>query len=184
MQNREKLARVKLLVLDVDGVLTEGDVTYGTEGLELKTFNVKDGLGIRLAMNFGLAVAIATGRKSDAVARRARELGVTQVLQNASDKESALRRLCESLAVPLEHTAFLADDLNDLPGLKMVGAPMAVADAAPEVRAAAVYVTRARGGRGAAREAIEAILSSQGKWQEAVASYLNSLKKKSAGTTR
>jgi YrbI family 3-deoxy-D-manno-octulosonate 8-phosphate phosphatase len=183
MQNREKLARVKLLVLDVDGVLTEGDVTYGTQGLELKTFNVKDGLGIRLAVNFGLTVALLTGRTSDAVARRARELGVTEVLQNVQDKEAALRQLSQRLALALEDTAFLADDLNDLPGLKMVGAPMAVADAAPEVRAAAVYVTRAPGGRGAAREAIEAILGSQGKWQEAVASYLNLLKKESASST-
>ena len=147
----------------------------------MKTFHVRDGLGIRLAVNFGLTVAIVSGRTSEAVLRRARDLRVTEVIQRARNKAAALSQLSERLAIPLEETAFLADDLNDLPALELAGVPMAVADAAPEVKAAAVFITRARGGQGAVREAVEAILKAQDRWEEAVASYLELLKRETVG---
>ncbi len=169
------LARVKLLVCDVDGVLTDGAVMYGSGKTELKVFNVKDGLAIKLAGWSDLPVVWLTGRASEAVACRADELGVP-VYQSAVDKGAGIRRVADDRHVPLGDIAYLADDLNDLPALRLVGLPLAVADAAAEVIAVAHFVTRAPGGHGAVREAIEYLLRGQGRWDAAVQTYLQHLR--------
>lgn len=160
--------------MDVDGVLTDGSVIFGPD-LELKCFNITDGLGIVLALRAGLRVAWITGRCSDAVRRRARELGVTVLLEGAANKRLGLTAACRQLGTTPEHALYLGDDLNDLPAFAVAGLPVAVASAAPEVREAACWVTRAPGGRGAVRETIERLLREQGRWQEVLRDYLASL---------
>ena len=168
-------ASIRLLVCDVDGVLTDGSVTYGQHGLELKAFNIKDGLAMKLAAWAGLPVVWLTGRTSEAVARRAAELEV-EVVQGEGDKARGLQAIARAHAVPLSAIAYVGDDLNDLPALRCAGLPIAVADAAEEVRAVAGYVTRASGGHGAIREIIEAILHAQHRWDEAVDLYLERIR--------
>jgi 3-deoxy-D-manno-octulosonate 8-phosphate phosphatase (KDO 8-P phosphatase) len=172
---RSRLAGVKLLVFDVDGVLTEGRIIYTDEGAEAKAFDVKDGLGVRVASAAGLQVAIMTGRASRVVERRARDLRISDVLQRVGDKAAALIRLASSKGIGLEEVAFVGDDLNDREAMRMVGVSIAPCDAVAEVREAADAVTDAAGGRGAAREAVEAILRAQDRWDEAVAAYLEGL---------
>lgn len=166
---------IRLMVFDVDGVLTDGAITYHSDtiggGGESKNFHTKDGLGLRAAMQSGVKVAIVTARKSDIVARRMSELGIADVVQGCKDKAKEVSRLADALGVSLEHTAYLGDDLVDLPAMNKVGYPMAVADAAAELRDMAVFVTELPGGRGAAREAVEHVLKAQGKWDAIVAGY-------------
>jgi len=172
---RERLAKVQLLVFDVDGVLTQGEIIYTDEGAEAKVFDVRDGLGIRVASAAGLGLALMTGRASSVVQRRARDLRVPEVLQRVGDKAAALRKLAEGKGIPLERVAFMGDDLNDLEAMRVAGVSIAPADGAAEVREEADLVTDAPGGRGAAREAVEAILRAQGRWEEAVSRYLKGL---------
>lgn len=174
MEQQQVLAGIKLLVCDVDGVLTDGTIVYGSEGVELKAFDIKDGLAIKLAGWNALPVVWLTGRCSEAVARRAAELDV-HVYQGATDKAAGLHAVARDHHLTLHEIAYLADDLNDLPALRLVGWPVAVADAAPEVMAVAAYTTRARGGRGAVREVIEQILHAQGRWAAAIETYLTRL---------
>ena len=171
MVSNEQLARIRLLACDVDGVITDGALIYSSGSMELKVFNIKDGLGIKLAGWCGLPVIWLTGRKSEAVAWRADELGV-QVYQGAADKEAGLRRVARDKGVSLSEIAYIGDDLNDLPAMRLAGLPAAVADAAPEVAALAAYVTQAPGGHGAVRELIEYILRGQGRWEAAIETYL------------
>ena len=172
---RERLAKVQLLVFDVDGVLTQGDIIYTDAGAEAKTFDVKDGLGIRVASDLGLGLALMTGRTSQLVQRRARDLRIPEVLQRVGDKGAALRKLAEGKGIPIEQVAFMGDDLNDREAMRLAGVAIAPADAAAEIRREADLVTEAPGGRGAAREAVEAILRAQGRWEEAVNRYLEGL---------
>lgn len=153
---------VELLILDVDGVLTDGAITLDPQGRELKTFSSRDGFGVKLWQRMGFHVAIISGRASEAVAHRARELGVEHVMLGCRDKGAALHDLAKKSGVSLNRMAALADDWPDLPILRRVGYPMAVADAAPEVIAAARHTTAAPGGRGAVREAIEHLLDRAG----------------------
>jgi 3-deoxy-D-manno-octulosonate 8-phosphate phosphatase (KDO 8-P phosphatase) len=170
---RERCAAVELLVLDVDGVLTGGGITYADNGVELKTFHVRDGSGLKIWHQAGKRSAVITGRSSRVVAVRAAELGIGQVVQGAGDKLAAYRQvLCDSGLGP-EQVCFLGDDLPDLPLLRHCGLAVAVADACPEARAEAHLVTRAAGGQGAAREVIELVLGCQGLWQQAVERYRN-----------
>lgn len=166
---------IRLIIFDVDGVLTDGAITYHADasggGGESKNFHTKDGLGLRAAMQSGVQVAIITARSSDIVARRMSELGIEHVVQGCKDKAEEVGRLAEALGVALEDTAYLGDDLVDLPAMRRVGYPMAVADAAAELRDMAAFVTKLPGGRGAAREAVEHILKAQGKWDAVVAGY-------------
>lgn len=162
---------IRLIVFDVDGVLTDGAITYHKDGGESKNFHTKDGLGLRAAMQSGVKVAIVTARSSDIVARRMNELGIKDVVQGCKDKAKEVGRLADALGVALEDTAYLGDDLVDLPAMNRVGYPMAVADAAAELRDMAAYVTELPGGRGAAREAVEHILKAQSKWDAVVAGY-------------
>lgn len=154
-------ADIALLVLDVDGVLTDGRLWYGPGGEELKAFHVRDGHGIVQLLAAGLRVAVISGRSSPAVATRMRELGVTDVIQGVTDKARALAELLARVGVEPQRVASLGDDTPDLGLLAGVGLPAAVADAHPAVLAAAAYVTRAAGGQGAVRELCDLLLAAR-----------------------
>ncbi len=159
------LNRIGLIVLDVDGVLTDGTVRLLPDGGEVKVFSVRDGLAIRWALQAGIGVAFLSGRQSAAVERRAAELGVTQVIQGSRDKVADFEILAKDSGDRFEDTAFMGDDVPDLPLLDRVGLSAAPADAAPELLTEVDYVCRAEGGRGAVRELIELVLRSRGVWQ-------------------
>jgi 3-deoxy-D-manno-octulosonate 8-phosphate phosphatase (KDO 8-P phosphatase) len=167
---RERLAAARLLVLDVDGVLTDGSLRYTRRGEEGKTFSVRDGLGIRLLLQAGLAVAVVSGRRGEAVAVRCRELGLPDelVIQGSRDKAADLDALERRLGLADAAVAAIGDDLPDLPLLVRVGVAVCPADADPEVVAVCHLVCRAAGGKGAVREVAELILKVQGRWQELV----------------
>jgi 3-deoxy-D-manno-octulosonate 8-phosphate phosphatase (KDO 8-P phosphatase) len=166
------LRTIEMLVLDVDGVLTDGRVITHSDGSESKCFHVLDGHGIRLWQRAGLQMAWLSGRVSTATMRRAEELQVQYVLQDCHVKLPALQQLLERLGMPAGKVAYVGDDLMDVPVLRYVGFAVAVADAVAEVRAHADYVTTRPGGRGAVREVIEYILKNSGRWDSLVARYL------------
>lgn len=159
-----RAARIRLMVLDVDGVLTDGRLYFGPQGEALKAFDVRDGHGIKLLMAGGVEVAILTARRSEIVAARMRELGVTRVLQGQSDKRAALAALLAELGLAAEHCGYMGDDLPDLGALRLAGFAAAPADAAPEVLASAHWVAPREGGRAAVRAAAEFILRAQDRW--------------------
>ena len=165
-----RAALVEAIVFDVDGVLTRGDIIYGTEG-EWKTFNAQDGMGFDLARQAGLKLAVFSGRSSTAVRRRARELHVNAVAEGVKDKGSAIGELLEKLGVKAEQVCYVGDDLVDLPAMAVAGFPVAVANGVEEVRKAAAWVTTKRGGDGAAREVIEFVLKAKGAWPQVVQRY-------------
>lgn len=165
---REKAQKVKWLLLDVDGVMTDGGIVL-SDGLEIKRFHTQDGLGIRLAQRAGLRVGILTGRESEAVARRARELGIEEVRQGCSSKLEAYLQVVERYGLKDEEVAYMGDDLPDLPLLRRVGLAFAVANAVPEVKRQVDHVTRKAGGEGAVREAVELLLRLTGQWEKVVA---------------
>ena len=148
----ERARAVRLAILDVDGVLTDGTLWYGPEGEALKAFNTLDGHGVKMLAEAGIAVAILSGRASGAVERRAKELGIAHVIQGAADKVREFERLVAKLGVQPADCAFVGDDLPDLAVMQRCGLAVAVANAVDEVKAIAHYVTRARGGQGAVRE--------------------------------
>lgn len=150
---------IRMLVLDVDGVLTDGRLYFGPRGETLKVFNVRDGAGIVQLRRAGIVVVVISGRRSPMVARRCRELGVQYVYQGVQDKLAVLRRLCTRLEVPLAACACVGDDLPDLPLLRAVALPCAVADAHASVRRAARFVTALAGGQGAVREVCDRLLA-------------------------
>jgi YrbI family 3-deoxy-D-manno-octulosonate 8-phosphate phosphatase len=157
-----------LLVLDVDGVLTDGSIHLDDNGVETKCFHVRDGQGIKMWMHAGHHLAIITGRSGSAVQHRARELNIKNLMQGAGNKRASLQELMNQLNVTAEQTAIVGDDLPDLPMLEMSGYPIAVADAVPEVRRVARFITTKSGGHGAVREAIEHLLKRQSRWQKIV----------------
>jgi len=165
-------ADIMLLLLDVDGVMTDGSVWIDDSGREIKRFHVRDGLGIKAAQRSGLTVGLLTARNSQATAARARELGVELLIQGATDKFAALNEVCSFADVVRDQIAYLGDDLYDLPVLEAVGYPMAVADAVAEVRQRARWVTTQPGGQGAVREAVEHLLRRTGRWDAVVRSFL------------
>jgi 3-deoxy-D-manno-octulosonate 8-phosphate phosphatase (KDO 8-P phosphatase) len=152
------LARIRLLILDVDGVLTDGRLYFTARGESLKVFHVRDGHGIKLLMAAGVAVAAVSGRRSGAVAARMRELRVPHVIQGCTDKVAALHRLAKRLDLGPLDCACICDDTPDLPLMSAVGMAAAVADAHPLVRSAAHWISRANGGEGAVRELCDALL--------------------------
>ncbi len=152
------LAKIRVLILDVDGVLTDGRLYFGARGETLKVFHVRDGHGIKLLMGAGIHVAAISGRRSAAVAARMRELGVASVVQGCRDKVAALSRLTRRLGVDPLHCACIVDDTQDLPLMSAVGLAAAVSDAHPIVLAAAHWVSRGGGGSGAVRELCDALL--------------------------
>jgi 3-deoxy-D-manno-octulosonate 8-phosphate phosphatase (KDO 8-P phosphatase) len=168
--------RVRLLALDVDGVLTDNGVYIGAvagERVELKRFDIQDGLGLALLAGTGIRVALVSGRRSEATALRARELHIDEVIQDSgARKVPALGDLLTRLKLAWDEVAFVGDDLADLPVLQRVGLPIAVANAVEEVKAAAAYVTEAAGGRGAVREVVTAVLRARGEYEGAVDRYL------------
>lgn len=172
MDNDIRGQKIKLIALDVDGVLTNGELIFGTKGELMKTFHAQDGLGIALAHNVGLKTAIITGRKSQMVELRSAELKIADVYQGTLSKVEALDDLMAKYDLTLEEIAYVGDDLNDLPVLLRVGLPCAVANAAPEVKQHAHFVTKQPGGNGAVREVIEYILKTQGKWEKIIEGYL------------
>ena len=162
----EKAKKIQLLVLDVDGVMTDGRIVMNDLGQEIKFFNVKDGHGIRLLLTAGIDVAIITGRESETVRRRALDLGITTVYQGIKDKESVCKKIMEEKGLEKEQVCCMGDDLPDIPMLRCAGLPVAVADATYETRESALFVTRAQGGYGAVREMCEIILKAKGAWLE------------------
>lgn len=177
----EKTLPIRLLAMDVDGVLTGGEVIYGASGEELKVFNILDGCGIAVSRYAGLVTALITGRRSQAVERRASELGVTYLVTGCRDKSAALRDLQAEAGISREQIAFIGDDINDIPAFRECGWKVAVPNACDDLKAQADYITTARGGQGAVREVIELILRSQDKWASAVEAYLKTLEQTDAG---
>lgn len=169
---QERAARIKLLLMDCDGVLTDGRIWVLEEGGDQKTFHTRDGLGIELLHRAGLKSGIISGRTSDAVERRARGLDMSFVRQGCEEKRKAFAETLREADVTNAEVAFIGDDLNDIPLMLQSGLGVAVADAAPEARERAHYVTNERGGRGAVREVVELILKSQGRWDDLVKKYL------------
>jgi len=169
-----RAGRIRLLAMDVDGTLTDGSILLSSRGDEIKAFSSRDGIGLKLLRLAGLHAAFVTARSSAAVTRRARELGVRDVVLGSQDKGAALRRLARRRGLRLGQIAFAGDDLQDLPALRIAGLSIAVRDAPREVRARVDVVTRARGGAGAVREAIELLLRAQGRLRPALSHFLDS----------
>ena len=167
------LQKIKLLALDVDGVLTDGSIYISPAGEGFKGVNAKDGIGISCALRSGLQIAVITGRQSPIVERRCEELGITLLQQGVKDKRLALQQMAQKLGLVREEIAYMGDDLNDIPAFKASGLNLVPADAAIEVMAVADIITKASGGRGAVREAITMILAAQDNWNVIVNSYLN-----------
>ena len=168
---RVKAGRVRLLVLDVDGVLTDGRIIMDHEGREIKAFDVRDGHGIKLLRGAGIEVAMLTGRNSPVVQKRADDLGITWVRQGVTDKVAAYEEIARSVGIGNEEACFVGDDVVDIPLLKRVGVPVVVADGEPEAKQFALYVTTAPGGRGAVREVCDLVLRAQGLWEEIIRRY-------------
>jgi 3-deoxy-D-manno-octulosonate 8-phosphate phosphatase (KDO 8-P phosphatase) len=164
----ERAAGLKALVFDVDGVLTDGGLWYGPTGEVMKRFDVKDGHALVLARLAALPVAILTARTSAIVETRAKELGLARVFQGRREKGPAFEELCAELGVSPAETAYMGDDVNDLPALRRAGLSACPADAVPEVRAAVHYVAANPGGSGAARELVEFVLKATGRWERAL----------------
>ncbi len=169
---QKRAARIQLLLMDCDGVLTDGRVWLFENGEEQKGFHTRDGLGIYLFHRAGFRSGIISGRTSAAVQKRAEGLGMSFVIQGCEDKRKAFAETLEQAGVENAEVAYIGDDLNDIPLMLQSGLGVAVADAALETRAHAHYVTNAAGGFGAVREVVELILKSQGRWDDLIANYI------------
>lgn len=171
----ERCRGLRLILSDVDGVMTDGRVLLLPDGRELMAFHIRDGLAIVLAHRAGLRTGLLSGRASDIVTRRAAELGMAVVRQGIPDKGAALREILAEQALAAREVAYIGDDINDLPVMAEVGLTAAPADAPLELRSQAYMVTEAGGGQGCLREFIEAILRARGDWERAVASFASTL---------
>jgi 3-deoxy-D-manno-octulosonate 8-phosphate phosphatase (KDO 8-P phosphatase) len=169
----EKAAKIKLAVFDVDGVLTDGKLILGESGNEYKAFHVRDGHGLVMLLETGCHVAVITARSSKIVAERMSSLGIKYVYQGEKDKGARLMTLIEELDLQREQVAYVGDDVIDLPAMTKVGLPIAVADARPEVKENAAWVTEERGGQGAVREVCECIMKAQGLFEDRINDYLS-----------
>lgn len=167
-----KARKIRLLVLDVDGVLSDGRLYFSDRGEEIKNFHIQDGLGIKLLARAGVETAVITGRSSSIVARRAENLGIRHVMQGREDKLIALEELSKSLALDLSSVAYMGDDLPDLAAIRRVGLGLTVANANHMVREHASWISQHNGGEGAVREACEFILRAQDKLQSLLDEYL------------
>ncbi|MFH0844763.1 MAG: HAD-IIIA family hydrolase [Pseudomonadota bacterium] len=168
----EKAANIRLLILDVDGVLTDGRIVLDAGGEETKTFHVRDGLGLKLLIEAGIGVVIISGRRSHVVEERARNLGIKEIYQGVEDKKGLFIKLIQEKRMKKEQVCCVGDDLPDMPLFNRAGLSIAVADAVPEIREAASFVTKSGGGKGAVREVCEVILKAQKKWREIIAPFL------------
>jgi len=162
---------IRIIVSDVDGVWTDGKIVYAGEQREIKNFNVRDGLGAKLAQKAGIAIVLITSRRSPALVRRARELGIDELHQGAANKLAECERVAKKLGVGFEHILYLGDDLPDLAPMLRAAISAAPADAAAEVRAAATWKLDARGGEGAFRETVERLLRARGEWAAIVKEF-------------
>ena len=168
---RDKLARIKLLLMDVDGVLTDGRIIYDNQGNELKAFDVKDGHGLKMVQRADIALGIITGRSSQVVAKRAAELGIAILYQGAKVKLDPYREILKQTGLSDAEVAYVGDDIVDLPLLRRVGFSATVADALDEVKERVDFVTRRPGGRGAVREICDMLLQAQGRWESLTERY-------------
>jgi len=162
---------IKVIVSDVDGVWTDGKIIYAGEQREIKEFNVRDGLGAKLAQKAGLTIVLITSRRSPALTRRARELGIDELHQGAANKLAECERVAKKLSVGFERILYVGDDLPDLAPMLRAAISAAPADAAAEVRAAATWKLDARGGEGAFRETVERLLRARGEWDAIVKEF-------------
>jgi 3-deoxy-D-manno-octulosonate 8-phosphate phosphatase (KDO 8-P phosphatase) len=167
-----RAARVRLMIFDVDGILTDGSLHYGPDGEVIKTFNVLDGHGIKLLQQSGVVTAIISARESGIVARRAADLGIQHLYQGVHDKRTAFEQLLQKTRIDVQECGFVGDDVIDLPILSRVGFSASVPNGHPEVKSRVHYVTQAVGGCGAARELCDFILRAQGNYEAALAPYL------------
>jgi 3-deoxy-D-manno-octulosonate 8-phosphate phosphatase (KDO 8-P phosphatase) len=167
----DKLTKIKMLILDVDGVMTDGNIIMDSDGREMKNFNVRDGHGLVMIQRHGIRVAILTGRTSAVVEHRARDLKITEVYQGALNKKEIFPLILEKNSLAPEEIAYIGDDIVDIPVLKMAGFSVAVADALELVKKCADYVTVHRGGQGAVREVCEMLLIARGFWTEVAVRY-------------
>ncbi|NPU85692.1 MAG: HAD hydrolase family protein [Syntrophaceae bacterium] len=168
---KDKLAKVKLLILDVDGVLTDGRIIMDDDGREIKHFDVRDGHGIKILQRYDIDVVFLTGRKSSVVEHRARDLGVQEVHQQVWDKVAAYEGILQRRGLTADQVAFMGDDVVDIPLQRRVGFSAAPADAEEVVRRSVDFVSRRPGGRGAVREVCELILRGRGLWDEVARRY-------------
>ena len=167
-----RAAKVRLFIFDVDGVLTDGSLTYGADGEVTKTFNVHDGLGIKLLQEAGIKTAIISARRTPIVLARAKDLGIEYVHQGGHDKLTPFKAMLEQIGITEEQVAFIGDDVVDLPILSRAGFAVSVPNGRPEVHARAHYITEAAGGRGAVREACEFVLRATGNYERVMAQFL------------
>ena len=163
--------RVKLVLLDVDGVLTDGKVYYGNSGEELKAFDIKDGLGIKLLNSSNIMVGIITGRTSKLVLRRAKELNIATIIQGSEDKFEDIKKICLKYSLKLNQICFVGDDFPDLRAIHHVGLGICVADACLATRRIAQWCTKSSGGNGAVREVAELLLAAQDRYQNTLEKY-------------
>jgi len=168
---RHKAKKIKLLLLDVDGVLTDGRIIYDSHGRDSKFFDVHDGLGVHLLGICGIKTILVTAKGSKTIQPRARDMGVEAVFENISPKSSILDKILKKYKVAADEVCFVGDDLVDLGLMKIVGFPIAVFNASSDIKKAASYITIRHGGRGAVREVAELILKSQGRWNEVTKYY-------------
>jgi len=166
----ERLKDIKALVSDVDGVMTDGSITVSSIG-EIKTFSVRDGLGIAQFMKLGYRFALLSGRASEPVQARAKELGIAVVKTHRIDKQTAITEISDELGIPLAEMAYIGDDILDLAPIRLAGLGFCPSDAVDEVRAAADHIVPVAGGRGVVRHVIELILKAQGRWPEVVSQF-------------
>jgi 3-deoxy-D-manno-octulosonate 8-phosphate phosphatase (KDO 8-P phosphatase) len=169
---KNKLSKITFFLFDVDGVLSDGRIIIGNNGVELKNYDVKDGVGISLAEKLGFKFGILSGRYSKAITLRAKELRIGTVYQDIMEKGKAYEKIKQELGLKDENICFIGDDIIDLPVLAKCGFSAAPSDAVAEVKKAVDYTAKAKGGRGAVREIIEVVLKGQGAWQKAVNKYL------------
>lgn len=167
----EKMKTIRLLVLDVDGVMTDGKIIMNDMGREIKNFDVKDGHGIKILMRCGIDVILLTGRRSAVVEHRAKDIGIEEVYQGIYNKLEKFEEILQNKSFNYENIAFVGDDIVDIPLLKRVGFSVAVADATEDVKKCVDYITKKAGGDGAVREVCELILQAQGKWIDVAKRY-------------
>lgn len=170
----DRMAGVELVLMDVDGVLTDGRLYYDARGEEMRAFHARDGLGIRIGQRGGLLFGIVSGRDSPIVSHRAEELYITEVHQGIADKETRVRQILDRLGIAPRHACFVGDDIVDVPAMRLCGLAVAPADAPAEVRDRTHWVTTRSGGRGCVRELIDRVLRAQGRWETATARYFAS----------
>jgi 3-deoxy-D-manno-octulosonate 8-phosphate phosphatase (KDO 8-P phosphatase) len=168
----ERASRIKVLLLDVDGILTDGSIIYTAENVEIKAFHIQDGLGLKLLQKVGIEAGLITARRSEMVRRRAEELGLAHIHQGIENKLEIYQELLARQGLQPEETAYMGDDWLDLPLLTRVGLAATVADAVPEVKQVVHYVTRRAGGRGAVREVCDLLLEARGKREELLRHFL------------